>query len=427
MSESEAPSHLEAALELVSIGMYVLPLHTIRAGSCSCEDKVPNCKPGKHPMGLLVKNGVKQASNDPGTVSRWWTKEPDANIGIACGPSGLIGVDEDPRNGGRETLAGLKVDGSHLPDTVMAESGGGGHHYLYRRPDCVPVRDSSLGPGVDLKIGGYIVAAPSIHMSGARYTWLTGSDPFDGMDIAAAPDWLVEHLAGVVSEPKRTNGLVIDWTAECPPELMSAIRTHPQLRRLWEAVHPIAGQIDDTPSSFRFLLQGQLAARGFTRQQILDASIAFTKLRSEHLPSDTALLNEIHKAFNRAAALPKTAPVALRRSDDMPERAVLDAVEHSSRAMLGMPDGAKRLLLALARYSTDGETAQCPDLRLAKDLGWRTEANPKGSRQVRRYKKVLVRCGCITPLKRSAPGHPVKYGLNVRQNHPHRRTGASYE
>lgn len=72
---------------------HVIPLHWIENGQCSCKGKTVNCKPGKHP---LTKNGVKDATLDPSAIREWWSRWPQANIGIACGEkSGIFVLDVD--------------------------------------------------------------------------------------------------------------------------------------------------------------------------------------------------------------------------------------------------------------------------------------------------------------------------------------------
>ena len=58
------------------------------------------CKPrGKEP---ITKHGFKDASRDEAKIRNWWTRAPNANIGIATGTqSGLIVVDIDSLEGAR--------------------------------------------------------------------------------------------------------------------------------------------------------------------------------------------------------------------------------------------------------------------------------------------------------------------------------------
>jgi hypothetical protein len=94
----------DAALGYASHGIPVLPLHyplphhsdlqpvtgdqpllssAVRA-SCSCRD--PGCgQVGKHPLGALVPHGVKDATCNRARVLAWWTRHPQANIGLATG------------------------------------------------------------------------------------------------------------------------------------------------------------------------------------------------------------------------------------------------------------------------------------------------------------------------------------------------------
>ena len=58
------------AVRYAELDLAVLPLHHIRAdGECSCGALI--CKSaGKHPMGLLVPNGLANASRDVDTIQR---------------------------------------------------------------------------------------------------------------------------------------------------------------------------------------------------------------------------------------------------------------------------------------------------------------------------------------------------------------------
>ena len=97
---------------------------------------------------------------------------PDANIGIACGPSRLLVVDIDPRHGGDKTFKRLKRQ--HGPDafpaTATSITSAGGRH-LYYLDDPKGSRNvtdlTGDGGGVDIKAErGLIVAPPSLHHTG---------------------------------------------------------------------------------------------------------------------------------------------------------------------------------------------------------------------------------------------------------------------
>ncbi len=153
---------------------------------------------GKKPLSTLVPHGVKDATRDAATIRAWWGQRPDANIGVHLGAAGLVAVDIDPRNGG--DLSNLPQP---VPDTLTADTGGGGLHLLYKIPAGRKVRTGKLAQGVDVKRGnGYIVLAPSVHPSGLAYRWrdwdpLTGEIP----EITDAPEWLLQPLAAAEKQP----------------------------------------------------------------------------------------------------------------------------------------------------------------------------------------------------------------------------------
>lgn len=196
---SPSRNHLDFALGYVAAGMAVVPLWWVDAdGKCACGDAhdgsgdlSPNSR-GKHPHGLFARHGSLSASRDETEIRRWWDAEPRLSIGIATGEaSGIVAIDIDPRDGGDQTWDHfVERNGGHVPDTIVANTGGGGQHILFRyEPDQV-VR--SPGKGVQVKgNGGYIVVEPSMHHSGRAYCWQAECDPLEGAVAAPAPDWLV--------------------------------------------------------------------------------------------------------------------------------------------------------------------------------------------------------------------------------------------
>lgn len=80
-----------------------------------------------------------------------------------------------------------------LPETVEAITGSGGRHYLFKHHDGIGNR-SNLLSGLDIRgEGGYIVVAPSKHVSGMSYQWEADSKPFR-KEISAAPKWLLDMI-----------------------------------------------------------------------------------------------------------------------------------------------------------------------------------------------------------------------------------------
>jgi hypothetical protein len=191
-----------AALDYVARGWEVFPVWWIKKSRCACGEADWQ-HPGKHPLGKLAPNGRNDATTDPKIIKGWWKRYPSANVGIATGSeSGLVVVDIDPRNSGNESKKKLERLGN-FSYTITVHTGGGGEHiYLQHPGHGQKIKSKSeLGgfPGIDQKgDGGYIVAPPSNHISGDKYTWKIPPDT----PLAKIPDWLMQLLTKD-SEPLR--------------------------------------------------------------------------------------------------------------------------------------------------------------------------------------------------------------------------------
>lgn len=188
--DQQPSTKLDFALAYASLGWHVFPCHSIDATThaCTCGH---DCKsPAKHPFSKLVPRGQDHATTDAATIRAWWTREPDANIGIFLAPSGLMAIDIDPRNGGYDTIDTLEAQHGPLASEVLQFTGGGGEHRVFSLPHNAGSLPGKLGPGVDVKINGYIMAEPSNHLSGGTYGWEASSSPLDGVVPSPLPDWL---------------------------------------------------------------------------------------------------------------------------------------------------------------------------------------------------------------------------------------------
>ena len=164
---------VRGALALAGKGLHVLP--------CLPRDKRP-----------ATANGLKAATTDAETIRQWWRQLPEANIGIATGtPSGIFVVDVDGVDAESE-LRKLEAQHGALPASVEAIRARGRH--IYFRMPATDVRNSTgkIAAGVDVRgTGGFVIAPPSIHPSGRRYTWSVDS----ASAIAEAPAWLLAKIA----------------------------------------------------------------------------------------------------------------------------------------------------------------------------------------------------------------------------------------
>jgi hypothetical protein len=148
----------------------------------------------------LIPNWQNEATTDEAKIREWWTKWPNANIGIVTGRyrDGYFCVlDFDPRNGG-DWFDDVGED--VLPRTWVVHTGGGGRHYYYKTP--YPLRSRKLKNGVDLKgEGGYVVAPPSIHPNGEPYGWEVGAEP-GNIPIGGVPEWVLPEARAAEKGPE---------------------------------------------------------------------------------------------------------------------------------------------------------------------------------------------------------------------------------
>lgn len=160
-------AYLQAALGYVAQGWPVLP--------CRRHDKGP----ATH----LVRRGHLDATLDPDQVRAWWQAQPHLLVGVRCDASGLLVVDVDEPRATADDLA-LAV---RLRTTTHTVRTGQGWHF-YFQADPAGTYAGRLGPGVDVKHHGYVVAPPSRHPLGPRY------DLVDAQPPAPLPGWLLDLL-----------------------------------------------------------------------------------------------------------------------------------------------------------------------------------------------------------------------------------------
>lgn len=159
----------DAALAYVRRGWHVFP---IRSGTKGRDARGGSTH--------LLPNGHKGASRDPEVVHSWWTRWPDANIGLNLAASGLVALDPDLYKPDCQWDAFIR--GRDLPDTLVQRSPRGGRHYIFLA-DPEATYAGKLCDGVEIKHRGYILLEPS-SFEGAPYLFDTDDDP------APAPDWL---------------------------------------------------------------------------------------------------------------------------------------------------------------------------------------------------------------------------------------------
>ena len=150
-----------AALKYIDAGLILVPLLARR--------KIPCLDKGYH---------LHTPTRDE--MRAWWTKWPNANIGIRLQPSGLVVVDIDSPE------AQVEVEQWGLPPTLTARAGRGHHYYLDNDGTYLPTRRCCVGDSgkIDVLAEGYVVAPPSVHPTGYTYAW------YNHAPRATPPEWV---------------------------------------------------------------------------------------------------------------------------------------------------------------------------------------------------------------------------------------------
>ncbi len=148
---------LHHALRLIGDGYMVFPM--------IAAEKRPACR-----------HGVKDATNDPALVQRWFRRDGIVPA-IATGePSGISILDVDRQHGGGAWYA---ADRDRLPRTMAWRTRSGGLHIPMRhRPE---LRTCAIADGVEIRATG----ASAIYWPAAGFPLLCDAAPADW------PDWLL--------------------------------------------------------------------------------------------------------------------------------------------------------------------------------------------------------------------------------------------
>jgi hypothetical protein len=149
-------------------------------------------------------------------IGEWWEGPfRGFSVGLIQGAAAgtfVIDIDDHELEGrnGSEALRELERRNGPLPDTAEAITGSGGRHLFFRHPgDGVRIRTVKdiAGRGIDVRgDGGFVVAAPSLHLSGRHYAWEVDHHPPDVMPVQA-PGWLIEIVQeSGTNQPIRESG-----------------------------------------------------------------------------------------------------------------------------------------------------------------------------------------------------------------------------
>lgn len=198
--------------------------------------------PGEKVPLLRGGGGFKGATTDADQIRAWWSRCPEANIGIRCSRFLVFDIDSY-KDDGAEMRALVELHGK-LPVTPTIRTGSGGYQYLFETPS-FRLRFKPTTYTDIRNEGGYIVAPPS--STTLRYRWLRPPET----PIAVMPAW----LQALCKAPDPVPAIPVG-----PLEDIALERRIERARAYLERVEPaVSGQ----NGSARTLVAAQHVARGF--------------------------------------------------------------------------------------------------------------------------------------------------------------------
>jgi len=180
--EQERKTTKDWALYYASLGLAVVPI----------------TKGTKHPP---MKSWQKEATQDPEKIREWWSRWPDAGVGVVTGEKSgglaVIDLDQHPEDGRRgvELLQAWEQENGRLPETWTATTGSGGRHLFFRTESSMKRQQHLYDNQVDFQAdGALVILPPTIHAkTGRAYKWETAPDQIPLADYAGAPESFISE------------------------------------------------------------------------------------------------------------------------------------------------------------------------------------------------------------------------------------------
>jgi len=325
MSSSARFGNLHAAIRYAELGYEVLP---VVAGA-------------KNP---LTEHGVRDATLDTKIIESWWTRWPNANIGVSA--AGLVIIDIDSKDDVRwpedEERACELVESAR----AISVTPSGGRHFFFRRPDGVSWRCSvrKLAANVDVRTdGGYVVVPPSKLLAGA-YVWLKELDTAKEF-LSIPPKWLCDLL----DERER--------------EYTSKINKSAQLdeTRVIE---------EGTRNDVLFRIGAKLRSIGFDFEEIYSALSVVNRRRCRPQLDDVEVWRIAESASRYDANAIETALVECRYAQIVESEKIEDDVIEFAKPSEEFVDRAPGILASISRYILDTAYRPQPMLSLGSALSF---------------------------------------------------------
>ncbi len=147
---------LESALEYIEMGFYIFPTREVDGNPYKNDKEEMVVAKAKSPY---IAGGVHSSSNEEFQIKKWWTKYPDAGVGLDCGKSKIFVIDLDThaknQKSGLENFMDLGVPHRDCWECLTPS---GGVHLFYSDPKGIGKSTSNSKTQIDTRgKGGYVI------------------------------------------------------------------------------------------------------------------------------------------------------------------------------------------------------------------------------------------------------------------------------
>jgi hypothetical protein len=163
---------LEGGLKLIGMDIYVVIVHGIKDGRCTCGSTYAH-KYGKHPIDALGSWKVIPTT-EVEQFEAWLRRYPFANLAIPAEINNLIILDFDNIEIFNQLF---KEHPSWFVGCWIERTGRGLH--VYFRQTTPAINHGCTTKGIEVKILNYVVCSPSRHIDGGRYEWMATYAPWE--------------------------------------------------------------------------------------------------------------------------------------------------------------------------------------------------------------------------------------------------------
>jgi hypothetical protein len=299
---------LELALDYAARGAFVFPCVEARTTPAGEPDDRKRPKPG-------IFWG-RMSTQDPKSITNFWTRWPDALIGLDLGKMGVFVADADrkPDSGIDGVQVWLELCAEHGysdADVPRVSTASLGEHMYFRQPEGDPIGNKKVAKGIDGRgAGGYVIAPGSRFTDDGRDYRLSSGDIFDP---APMPQWLVDRLRNSSGPPlpQTPPNVAVMPT---PPRDISARDNAYALRAMLDEVNQLAGMGKDSGRNIALNTAafnlGQLVAGGLltvddVRSELVAACQANGLVRDDGM---RRVLATIQSGLSKGMTLPRRPP-----------------------------------------------------------------------------------------------------------------------